>query len=54
MCRPIKTGAEGCKQSNNQELCKTSGGVEETICEDYTGEGKEKMNNYIPNGAFYI
>jgi hypothetical protein len=54
MCSPIKTGAEGCKQSNNQELCKTSGGVEETICEDYTKEGKEKMNNYMPNGAFYI
>ncbi|PVH70425.1 hypothetical protein DL98DRAFT_540859 [Cadophora sp. DSE1049] len=48
------TGAEGCKQSNNQELCKTSGHIEETICEDYTGGGKGKMNNYIPNGTFYI
>jgi hypothetical protein len=50
-----KTGAEGCKQSNNQELCETSGRMGETTCEGYTGEGRgKKMNNYIPNGAFCI
>jgi hypothetical protein len=54
MCSPIQIGAEGCKQSNSQELCQTSGRIEETTCEDCTGEGKEIMNDYIPDGAFYV
>jgi hypothetical protein len=54
MRRRVKTGAEGCKQPNNQKLYKTSERTEETTCEDDTGEGKEKVSNYIPNGAFFF
>lgn len=43
MYNPIKIKAE----HDGQELCKSSGHIKETECEDYTrtGEGNERMNS---------
>jgi hypothetical protein len=50
----LKPEGNVVKQSVNQKFCKTSGHIEETASEDYTGEGKDNMNNQIPNRAFII